>query len=142
MNRDRGTKEGAFGTISVLLEQGRLALPRCPRLLGQLPAMEYEERSSVTVKIEVPPRVGHDDMQMALSLAMAVGDVASEPVRLRLLVAEGRIPRLQVDAYSESGRHRAPKFVRDKAGDRRFVRLRPGFSESARRTRRYTPPGR
>jgi hypothetical protein len=75
------SKEDAFGRLKVMLSQGRLALPRHPRLLSQLSALEFEERDSGTVKIEVPQRAGHDDLCMALMLAAGVGDVASPSPR-------------------------------------------------------------
>ena len=86
------TKEDAFGRLKVLLSQGRLALPRHPRLLAQLSALEYEERDSGTVRIEVPERAGHDDLVMALCLATGVGDVASRPAIAAFHVAAGMLP--------------------------------------------------
>jgi Terminase large subunit, T4likevirus-type, N-terminal/Terminase RNaseH-like domain len=75
------TKEEGFGRIKVLIEQGRLALPRHPALLSQLSALEYQERESGNVRIAVPERAGHDDLAMALCLAIGVSDVASKPRR-------------------------------------------------------------
>ena len=86
----------AFGRIRVLLSQGRLALPRHPRLLGQLSALEFEERDSGSVRIEVPERSGHDDLCTALMLAMGVGDVASRPTGGRIFIAEGEVPRVRL----------------------------------------------
>jgi hypothetical protein len=56
------SKAGGFGRLKVLLSQGRLALPRHPRLLGQLAALEFEERESGSVRIEVTQRAGHDEL--------------------------------------------------------------------------------
>ena len=86
------SKQDGFGRLKVLLSQGRLALPRHPRLLGQLSALEFEERESGAVRIEVPQRAGHDDLAMALCLSVSVGDVASLPGFGRMFVAEGQLP--------------------------------------------------
>ena len=37
------SKQEGFGRLNMLPSQGRLALPRHPRLLAQLSALEYEE---------------------------------------------------------------------------------------------------
>jgi hypothetical protein len=63
-------KEDAFGRIKVLLQQGRLILPRHPALLLQLNALEYEQSDSGVLKISVPERRGHDDLAMGLALAL------------------------------------------------------------------------
>jgi hypothetical protein len=65
------SKENGFGAIKMLLQQGRLRLPRHPGLLGQLAALEYEERDSGTTHIAVPERLGHDDVCMAFMLAVS-----------------------------------------------------------------------
>jgi hypothetical protein len=82
------TKEDGFGRIKVLIEQGRLVLPRHPALLSQLSALEYQERESGNVRIAVPGRAGHDDLAMALCLAIGVSDVASKPRRRMRLYGE------------------------------------------------------
>jgi len=74
------SKEDGFGRLKLLLGQGRLALPRAhPALIAQLSALEYEERDSGTLRIAVPERQGHDDLAMALMLAVSEADVASVP---------------------------------------------------------------
>ena len=93
------SKQDGFGRLKVLLSQGRLALPRHPRLLGQLSALEFEERDSGTVRIAVPERAGHDDLCMALMLAASVGDVASQPTGGgRLLVPTRRAADDEADS--------------------------------------------
>jgi hypothetical protein len=63
-------KEDAFGGAKVLLQQGRLILPRHPALLLQLSALEYEQSDSGVLKISVPERRGHDDLALGLALAL------------------------------------------------------------------------
>jgi hypothetical protein len=63
------TKEDAFGTLKMLMQQGKLKLPSHPSLLRQLAALEFETTETGTVKISVPERSGHDDLAMALALA-------------------------------------------------------------------------
>jgi hypothetical protein len=63
-------KEDAFGFIKLLLQQGRLALPRHPSLLRQLAALEYSMTDGGVMRIAVPERAGHDDVAMSLALAV------------------------------------------------------------------------
>jgi len=62
-------KLSGFGTVKMLLQQGRLILPREPELLKQLHALEYEQLQSGQTRIAVPERLGHDDLAMALMQA-------------------------------------------------------------------------
>ena len=62
-------KEDVFGFVKLLLQQGRLDLPRHPGLLKQLASLEYSLTEAGTVHIAVPERAGHDDLAMALGLA-------------------------------------------------------------------------
>lgn len=62
-------KLSGFGTVKMLLQQGRLILPREPELLKQLHALEYETLQSGQTRIAVPERLGHDDLAMALMQA-------------------------------------------------------------------------
>ena len=64
-------------------------------------ALEFEERDSGTVRIEVPKRVGHDDVAMALMLAVAVGDVASRSSGGALTPPKG--DDLPAHPYGETG---------------------------------------
>jgi hypothetical protein len=64
------SKEDGFGRIKVLLQQGRLELPRHPGLLRQLGALAYETTDTGTVRIAVPQHRGHDDLAMAFMLAV------------------------------------------------------------------------
>ena len=64
-------KMSGFNSIKVLLQSGRLILPREPHLLKQLHSLEYEVRESGTTRIAVPERLGHDDLAMALLQAMS-----------------------------------------------------------------------
>ncbi len=63
-------KEDAFGFIRLLLQQGRLRLPRHPGLLKQLGALEYAMTDTGLLRIAVPERAGHDDLAMSLALAV------------------------------------------------------------------------
>jgi hypothetical protein len=63
-------KENAFGFVRLLLQQGRLRLPRHPSLLKQLAALEYAMTEAGTLRIAVPERAGHDDLAMSLALAV------------------------------------------------------------------------
>lgn len=58
-------KEDGFGALRMLLERGRLALPRHPALLRQLNALEFTTSEAGTTRISVPEREGHDDLVMA-----------------------------------------------------------------------------
>jgi hypothetical protein len=143
VNTTSASKEDGFGRLKVLLSQGRLALPRHPRLLAQLSALEFEERDSGTVRIEVPERSGHDDLCMALMLAAGVGNVASSQGTLRV-----ENPRDYVSPGTEGprrsmsvvfGQKKKPKPVNPgppKSPDRPFT-----FAE-ARKHPRYKGPGR
>ncbi len=71
VHTDARSKEDGFGAIKLLLQQGDLKLPRHPALLGQLAALEYETSDSGLVRIAVPERAGHDDLAMALMLAVS-----------------------------------------------------------------------
>lgn len=63
-------KENGFGLMQLLMQQGRLELPAHPALLRQLSALEIERLDSGASRIAVPDRVGHDDLAMALCLAV------------------------------------------------------------------------
>lgn len=65
-------KMGGFGRIKVLLQDGRLVLPRHPDLLKQLHALTYEQMDSGLMRISVPESIGHDDLAMALMQAVTV----------------------------------------------------------------------
>ena len=57
--------------MKLLLQQGRLVLPRHPGLLRQLTALEFSITDSGSMRIAVPERSGHDDLVMALGQAMS-----------------------------------------------------------------------
>lgn len=65
------SKEDAFGYIKILLQQGRLDLPNHPELLKQLRGLQYELLPSGGMRIAVPDRLGHDDLAMALAMAVS-----------------------------------------------------------------------
>ncbi len=141
------SKEDGFGRIKLLLQQGRLALPRYPRLLGQLSALEFEERDSGSVRIAVPARVGHDDLAMALSLAAGVADVASLPSFLTIHAPIGVIPGVRrgliVSPSLPASALRTQKAMgAGERGNRTPVRLGRRFSIPEDLQRFYTPPGR
>jgi len=134
------SKQDGFGKVKLLLGQGRLALPRHPRLLSQLSALEFEERDSGTVRIEVPARMGHDDLCMALCLAAGESDTSSRSMPASAHAARGRLPATRI-GRTEAGDARflpgsggrggtapAPSWVRRRSGGRV---LRPG---------QYRPP--
>jgi hypothetical protein len=119
------TKEDSFGRLRLLVGQGRLVLPRHPRLLGQLTSLEFEERESGGVRISVPERAGHDDLAMALAMAVSETNVASSPARGRAESSAGvRLPAFTVG--------------RD-AGDTRFAV--GGGRSAVRGVRRVIDPG-
>lgn len=72
VHTDAKRKENAFGAMKLLMQSGRLLLPRHPTLLSQLSALEFETRESGAVSISVPERAGHDDLAMALAQAMSM----------------------------------------------------------------------
>lgn len=65
-------KEDAFGMVKLLLQQGRLLLPRHPELLKQLANLSFEMTDGGSVRIAVPDARGHDDLAMGLCLAVTL----------------------------------------------------------------------
>jgi hypothetical protein len=63
-------KEAAFSALKLEIQRGCLALPQEPALLRQLAALEYEQLDGGGLRIRVPERRGHDDLAMALALAV------------------------------------------------------------------------
>lgn len=64
-------KEDAFGFAKLLMQQGRLEIPRAATsLLKQLAGLEFETTETGLTRIAVPDRVGHDDVCMAFAQAM------------------------------------------------------------------------
>ncbi|QXU55218.1 terminase large subunit domain-containing protein [Rhodococcus sp. LW-XY12] len=68
---DNRRKTSGYGALKVLLQQGRIVLPRHPELLKQLHALTYEMTPTGAVRIEVPEHAGHDDLADALMQVMA-----------------------------------------------------------------------
>lgn len=63
-------KEDLFGFMKLLIQQGRLVLPRHPSLLRQLGALEFAMGEGGAMRIAVPERSGHDDVAMSFALAL------------------------------------------------------------------------
>lgn len=63
-------KEDLFGFAKLLMQQGRLVLPRHPSLLRQLGALEFTALDGGGMRIAVPERAGHDDVAMSFALAL------------------------------------------------------------------------
>lgn len=63
-------KEDLFGFMKLLMQQGRLDLPRHPSLLRQLAALEFSMGEGGAMRIAVPERAGHDDVVMSFALAL------------------------------------------------------------------------
>ena len=68
---DTRRKQAGFGKIKLLMQRGRLVLPRHPELLKQLRALEFESTQTGTTRIAVPENRGHDDLAMALLQAVS-----------------------------------------------------------------------
>ena len=135
------SKEGSFGRLKLLLSQGRLALPRAhPALIAQLSALEYEERDSGTLRIAVPERQGHDDLAMALMLAVSEADVASVPSTLMLQVPTGLIRSAPIERPRPSPTSSPPVEVVT-PGEEHPVEKLLNFA-NARRHPSYSGPGR
>ncbi len=83
---DARRKVGGFGRIKVLLQQGRLVLPKHPDLLKQLHHLTYEQTEGGNYKISVPENIGHDDLAMALMRAATTSPPAG-----------------RVDSYTDGG---------------------------------------
>jgi hypothetical protein len=64
-------KENGFGQLRLMIQQGRLVLPRHQGLLRQLNNLEFEVADSGHLRIAVPDRLGHDDLAMSLMQAAA-----------------------------------------------------------------------
>lgn len=65
------SKQTAFGTLKMLMQTKRIVLPRHPELLAQLRGLEFEQTDAGNMRINVPDRVGHDDLAMALAQTVA-----------------------------------------------------------------------
>lgn len=63
-------KEDLFGFMKLLMQQGRLVLPRHPSLLRQLGALEFTMGESGSMRLAVPEALGHDDCAMSAALAL------------------------------------------------------------------------
>lgn len=88
-------KEDAFGFVKLLLQQGRLSLPRHPSLLRQLAALEFSTGEAGTMRIAVPERAGHDDVAMSLALAvLSLMDAELVPAVEQVVTAEELDPGL------------------------------------------------
>ena len=68
---DARRKTSGYGALKVLLQQGRIVLPRHPELLKQLHSLTYEMTPTGSMRIEVPERAGHDDLADALMQVMS-----------------------------------------------------------------------
>lgn len=69
---DLTRKANGFGRIKVLLQTGRLVLPRHTELLKELHALEYEMTPTGLLRIAAPEiGGGHDDLAMALLQAVS-----------------------------------------------------------------------
>jgi hypothetical protein len=68
---DSRRKQAGFGKLKLLLQGGRLVLPREPELLRQLRGLAFERTDAGSVRIGVPERAGHDDLAMALMQAVS-----------------------------------------------------------------------
>ena len=62
-------KESGYGLLRLLVQQGRLILPRHAALLRQLNNLEFATLDSGHLRIAVPDRLGHDDLADALMQA-------------------------------------------------------------------------
>jgi hypothetical protein len=69
VHTDNRRKESMFGTVKLLLQQGRLVLPVHPNLIRQMRSLEFSTTERGNTRIEVPTRLGHDDLVMALGQA-------------------------------------------------------------------------
>lgn len=71
VNTTAAYKENLFAQLRLLIQQGRLVLPRHQGLLRQLNNLEFTTSDSGHLKIAVPERLGHDDLAMSLAQCMA-----------------------------------------------------------------------
>lgn len=71
VHTDWRRKQSGFGAIKVLLQSGRLVLPRHAELTRQLAALQFTYSETGLVRIAVPERAGHDDLAMALMQAVS-----------------------------------------------------------------------
>lgn len=68
---DSRRKQAGFGMLKLLLQSGRLVLPRDPELLRQLRSLAFDRTDAGSVRISVPETAGHDDLAMALMQAVS-----------------------------------------------------------------------
>ncbi len=139
VNTTSESKANGFGALKVMLSQGRLALPRNPPLLAQLSALEYEQRDSGTAKIAVPERQGHDDIALALMLAVSESDVTLKPSMATFHVPVGEIPKAVLDRQAYAPPNEPAVEVVKQGQSRPSDRLRQ--FNVARRHPNYQRPG-
>lgn len=94
-------KEDLFGFAKLLMQQGRLVLPRHPSLLKQLAALEFAQGENGLMRIAVPERAGHDDVAMsfALSLEPLMGGELV-PLVQQIVTDEDLLPELDDDEFA------------------------------------------
>lgn len=63
-------KRDAYGRLKMLLQQGRLVLPRHPKLMKQLTSLRYEISAAGTISIAASSPAIHDDLCDALAHAV------------------------------------------------------------------------
>lgn len=117
VHTDNRSKEDGFGAMKLLMQNNELVLPRHPRLLAQLAALEFETLDSGSLSIAVPERHGHDDLAMALMLAL--GQQVAEAAAWR---PAGQVGRYRSGRHS--GGHVVWRDVDDEDGDPQLRRLR------------------
>lgn len=71
VNTTNRGKQNAFGMLKLLVQSGRIVLPREPDLLSQLHSLTYERTDSGQMRIAVPDIAGHDDAAMSLAQCMS-----------------------------------------------------------------------
>lgn len=69
VNTSSTWKENGYGMLRLLIQQGRLILPRHVGLLRQLNNLEFHTSDTGRLRIAVPDRLGHDDLADALMQA-------------------------------------------------------------------------
>lgn len=71
---DARRKMSGFGKLRMLIQSGRIILPRHPELLKQLRSLQFEQTVAGQMRISVPENLGHDDLAMALMQAVSAAD--------------------------------------------------------------------
>lgn len=113
MNFAGGRRDDLLNNLALLIEQGKIKIPHDETLLGELQSFQYVLKTSAggkhRIAMEVPENV-HDDTVM--SLALAVWNIPSDPVRDLTEVQQRKQDLKQFDAHRNKTRTTGSAYLR------------------------------